>query len=313
MTVLNYEHHTNVVTHHDALAKIKTFADGQGWSIEEWQANKEWADQGGGVYGWSAGSESFLAMESSGYGSQTLHYRIRSMAEGLDGNHEWMEIGAVTAAHTAIDTVSTHPVQQNNLKTNYRVSWKLTTIPELWIFGNDRQIIVLARFDEKFTQCMCFGTCELYDSAEDEGNWIGHSQVDTTTKWHEYLTSGANFVCPADVAGSVLYDAELKESANYACEVQSDDQNSIEGGFSILTRALQANNYAGTRVLIKPKVFVQRDSDSVFFPIGELPIYRLYHPGLAVGQQLDYGANSFLAFPGILLLDRYFGIAVQIT
>lgn len=313
MAILNYEYHTNVVTHHDALAKIKTFALAQGWIIKEWQANKKWEDQGGGVYGWSAGSESFLAIESPGYGSQTLHYRIRSLAEGLDGNHEWLEIGAVLAAHIAIETIGTHPVQQHNLKSNYKVSWKPASIPEMWIFGNGKQILVFARFDEKFTQCMCFGTVELYNLAENEGNWIGHSQIDTSTKWHEYLSSGNNFVCPADEADSVLYDSILKTSSGYACEIQSNYNNQVAGGFSVLTRALQFNNYAGTRVLVKPKCFIKRDSDEVFFPIGELPIYRFYHPGLSPGQELDYGSSSFLAFPGILLLDRFFGIAVQIS
>lgn len=313
MTVLNYEHYTNVTTHHDALAKIKTFADSEGWTIAEWQANKEWADQGGGTYGWSAGTESFLAIQSAGYGAQTLHYRFRTRTDSGDANHEFLECGAVLSGDVAIDTSATHPVQQNNIKSDSLASWKPATIPELWIFGNDRQLIVFARFDDRFTQCFWCGTSELFDSAEDEGGYISHSQTNSAAKWYDYTTTPTDFICPFDNYDSMIYDAEIKASGAYACEVMSTITNQISGGFSVLTRALQNNNYSGSRVVIKPKQFVKRTSDGLFFPIGNMPVYRLYHPGLSVGQQIEYGSDVFLAFPGILLLDRYYGVAVKIA
>jgi len=316
VSLLNYEVHNNVVSHHDAIAKIKTFAEAKGWTIVEFQQNVVWADQGGGSYGWSAGSETFLAIQSSGYGAQTLHFRLRSRAEGTDPNHEFVDIGAQKAGETTITNISTHPVDQNNLKINNSISFKPGTIEKLWLFGDAKHVIVFAKFDSKFCQALCFGTIELFDSSEAEGNYIGHSQINQARKWYEYTDSAkaSDFLCPWDnQEDTVLYDGILKLLSDVKYEIVSDPTNAILGGYSKLTRAVQINNFSGARVLIKPKVFIKRDLDSRFFPLGHFPIYRVYHPGLQIGEQLDYSGESFLCFPAILLQDRNYGVAIRIA
>ena len=69
MTVLAYEIHENLLTHHDAMEKLKDFASAQGWTILDWRKNNsDWAWTGS-QYDWVAGSESFLMIQSAGYGS----------------------------------------------------------------------------------------------------------------------------------------------------------------------------------------------------------------------------------------------------
>ena len=76
MTVLAMDIKVNVSSHHALLPEISTFAQTQSWTEVEANANKEWGSDGGGGFQFNAGSESYLALQSSGYGSQVLHYRL---------------------------------------------------------------------------------------------------------------------------------------------------------------------------------------------------------------------------------------------
>ncbi|MCK5605704.1 hypothetical protein KAR91_27665 [Candidatus Pacearchaeota archaeon] len=319
MTVLVKEEHSSVITHHDMLKKLKTFAQNRTWSIPIYQPDKVWVDTGGGVYGWAAGSETFLAIQSSGYGSQTLHFRFRSQAVGSDANHEFIDIGCNKSGETSISTADpTHPVFQDNLKGgSFRsISFKPTSIPQVWFFGNDRQILVFAKLSTSFVQILACGTAELFDSAETEGNYCGHSVDSTVTdeaKWYNAPTYPSKHLIPWDQQeDQILYDGVLKDSTGYRCNILFDETNANAGNFSNIGRALKANNFSGNRFLAKPLAYVQRDIDSTYFPIGEYPIFRVVHPGLDIGQQLDFGAEEYIVFPGLMLNSRDIGVAVRI-
>jgi len=318
MSLMNYQLYTTV-THHDVISHVKTFALAQGWTIAEYQADKIWEDQGGGTYGWSPGSEYFLAMQSAGYGSQTLHFRLRSQAESTDANHEWIDFGCNKSGETSINTADlTHPVFQNNLKlsTSQAASFKPTNITKLWIFGDIKHIIVIAQFDANFVQMLTFGTTELFDTSEAEGAWCGHPSDNTNpaqSKWYEYDNYPTVYLCPYDGAESVLYDGVLKESTAYANNCYTNKENEALGEYTRLSRAVRNNNYSGRRMLVKPTVWLQRDIDSVFFPIGQLPIYRVFHPGLTIGEEIQFGTEKYLCFPPMRLDVRQIGVAVRIA
>jgi len=110
MAVLTMSILTNVVSHHEMLNQMALFAGVQGWTVQDNLQNVQW--QSGGFI---AGSESFVRLNSSGNGSQTLHYRFRGEASGATADHEYIQMGAFKAGATDIDTASaTHPVQRAN-------------------------------------------------------------------------------------------------------------------------------------------------------------------------------------------------------
>jgi hypothetical protein len=321
MTLLAQSKFSSVVSHHEVINKIKAFALAQSWTISVSQTSKQWADTGGGVYGWVAGNENFLEIQSSGFGSQTLNYRFRSRHELSDANHEWVDIGAQKSGETTISTADpTHPVFQNTLKgASFRsASFKPTSIPELWLFGSGIQIIVVARFDSAFVQVLYVGSTELFDQStpETEGNFAGHS-TDTSggdgAKWYNYLTDPDKHFTPFDAGENlVLKDGVLKDSTEYECNIRFSETSQSVGGFSNMGRAVQVNNYSGKRVILKPICYVNQDSPGTFIPIGTLPIFRLIHPGLTIGQELDYSGEKYVCFPNMVLNQRQQGFAVRI-
>ena len=123
MAVLNYELHEKLADHHAMLSALKDFAVAQGWTNVFFNQNATWAHQGGGVYAFDPGAESFLILHSTGYGSQDLQYRFHGGALGTIATHEWLSMYGYVGS-SAIDFNSgVHPVSQTTIGTKISVNF----------------------------------------------------------------------------------------------------------------------------------------------------------------------------------------------
>lgn len=317
MTVLAYSLKLNVTDHHALLTEFKTFALAQGWTINLHEVAKQWASVGGGNYGFVAGAESYLELQSSGHGGQTLHFRLRMENSGATANHEWLQIGAFKAGATGRDTLSSvHPVQRAspggvaNWNTYRHTGVKPGLMEKVWFFGNSKFLMCVAQLDPTYCIFIAIGSVELIDAADDEGNFVGISGTSSSSTHHWF---NKNQVIPFDNDGDcVLYDGAVKAAADFACNMIFNTSNGFSGSMFRYARGVQINSFSSKRPFRKPDVFVKHNSDSKWRLLGKYPIYRIDHTGLQIGQEMQYGAEKYIAFPMCRLNERYKGLAARI-
>ena len=107
MALLNFQFQDALTGIHDYLEKLKDFAQAQGWTVDNFIQNTQWAFDTVD-YQFISGTESFLQLSSNGYGSQNLVFRFRAENTGAVGDHEWLQMGAHKAT-TFDHSNSTHP------------------------------------------------------------------------------------------------------------------------------------------------------------------------------------------------------------
>lgn len=319
MGLLNYEIHSNPAGHKDILSKFKTFAQAQGWTIDQYLTSQEWK-YNAGTYEWMAGNEDFLQIRSAGYGNQNMVYRFRAFGEGSDPQAEKLYVKGIDPNHTAIESISTHPVDQNAYNTAVYVSYLSLspgTTPTLWLFGNDKILIMINKTTTEFIQGFVVGSPELFDPAEDEGFFVATSTNGNNYnyKWYDYASQSSYYNSPFyGYPNQTLawYDGAGRSSTDWKYNAEFYYNDNPGGSFNKLTRAVGANNFTGKRTLIKPTVFVKRQSDGVWFPLGTLPVYLIEFAGLTIGETLTYGTEQYLAFPNSITTRKY-GFAVRIA
>jgi len=304
MTVLNYAIHENLATHHVVLEKLKDFVQAQGWTVHDWLTSVQWAWTGS-QYDFIAGSESFLRIQSNGYGSQTLHYRFRGKQTGSDPNHEEINCGSQNAANTALDhTSNLHPVDRNkwNLFTSH--SFKPTNIPKFWLFGNSKFVLLVAKMDNIWCETICFGSPELIDTSDDESMYLSYEAAGSL-RWYNYNAQDCLYF-----EDRVFYfDGRVETNAYF-------HQSGIAAPYGFAYKNVTLlNEYSQARPVYKPIVYVKPDVDGLWRVWGWLPLYRVWAEGLQFGEILQYGTKQFMCFPSNKLNDasRYYGIAVRIA
>lgn len=306
MTILSYVEHEELATHHVALEKLKDFALARGWTVLDWQTNVRWA-WSGSQYDFIAGSESFLMLQSAGYGAQTLHFRLRGEAAGTDPNHEWVQLGSQPAGSTSINHASSdHPVQQSAWNLYRYNSFKPVSIPKMWIFGNDKFLMAVTQMNSIWCNILAFGTVELFDTADDEGQFCGYGQAGSSMQWYEYSE-----VDPfLNKSGLVYYDGAAKIGSTLMHSMASP----FDGFFAYMDCTLE-NAFSEVRPEFQGLVYVRHNSDSLWRILGTFPVYRVDVRGYQMGEIATYGSKKFVCFPSCKLndADRYYGLAVRIV
>ena len=320
MSLLNYTKHVAPTSHKDILSKIRTFAVAQGWASDDYQTSVQWGWDGA-KYDWITGTEDFLQLSSNGYGSQDMIVRFRWLATGVDPQAEVCYLGGIDpGAGTPDDTESQHPVDQDKWNSNrfYDMSLSPGAITALWLFGNDKFIIAIMQMTETLVMMLYFGTVELFDSSEDEAYMVAMSHFSNPTfyDWHEAEDYDVYFQPPwwqqrHSTYYIWYYDGGGSGDFRYSAHFHSQSGEEKTGRFNRLDYAVAANNFTGKRTLIKPTVFLKRDSDGLWFPVGTFPFYAIEYAGLTIGQQLDYGSEEYLCFPNIFHSRKY-GTAFRI-
>lgn len=311
MTVLVMETHIDVADHHAALQKLGVFAAARGWTVNDNLQDVQWQSGSGFI----SGSESYLEIESPS-ASQTLHFRFRGEATGADPDHEWLQIGAFKAGATSKDTSSaTHPVQRANpggianWNANRNFSMKPTSIPKIWFFGNSTFILMVVQYDSTYVQMLGFGSVEVFDSSEAEGNYAGY--VNTTTGTFDKWYSKNNISCFDKDGDHILYESAKVSSANEFNSIRFGSTDISVSEFIENGEVIAKNAFSKARPCMKPTIYIKK-SNGRTFPLGTFPIFRIDTTDYAIGEVIEYGSVKMVCFPNGLI-SRVKGVAVQIA
>lgn len=223
------------------------------------------------------------------------------------------------------------------------------TYDDLWIFGNDKFIMAVLSMDGIFCQQFMFGTMIMFEDDPTEGDMRGLHMVsrdypnDSYPLWSTWedgvgwpahwpgfrgiyadgrypcfdiywdggsaiLPHGAfSLTCNMWLIDDSYSDADIPEYLHGVGDSMTDGKP-----FLNLGRCLKANAYSNKRPMLRQVYFGKRSSDSVWIPICKTPYYFLNTAGLSIGEQLTYGAETFLCFP----VGPYYspiGIGMQIA
>lgn len=309
MTVLAYAIETNIATHHDFLEKLKDFCQAQGWTIDYFFTNVSWVSSGGGYDFVSGGGESFLEVTSSGYGSQILNFRLRSEAVGTDPDNEF--IWLTPHLGEAIDYGDNdHPCRQNSWRTSSgynKTGFKPTDIIRAWFFGNNKFIVAVAQFDNDYCTFLSFGTPELYNSAEAQGNFAGFTST-SDSAW--YAKSDR---LPFDSVVNCFYYNSMLDSGRIGNNLMFGASNEVLGHFGRYGKAITKNSFSNVRPMMKPMLFAKSPVDEIWRPFGTWQIFRVNTKDLWIGEKIKYGTEEYLTFPSCKgNSEKYRGMAVRI-
>lgn len=318
MSLLNYTYHASPTSHKDVLSKLRTFAVAQGWSSDEYLTNKGWSN------GWIAGTADFLQLSTNGYGTQDAIVRFYFEGAGVDALCEPCRFrGTLPGKGTYNPTSATNAVDQD---TYY--SYGLFNMPQLpsgnhvgvWFFGNDKFIMCIDRVSTTTCVSWMFGIPELFDTTDvfygiqtSAINGVSNPKyynINTqptywNAPWNEIFAASSTIPYYYDGAGLTIGKVKLSSSISYS------DTQGASAGFTTLFPMLQKNVYSGKRVLIKPTIFGKLQSD-LWKPVGTLPLYHLNYDGLTFGEQIVYGAETYICFPNCIQSRKY-GVAFRIV
>lgn len=326
MSLLNYQVHYNPTSHKDVLSKIRTFAVAQGWTSDKYETSKDWLHDGG-KYDWLTGNSDFLQLYSNGYGTHELTFRFHWNGDGIDAQSEWCYLtGIDVGSRTPNDQSGSKPYLQDTYCGSYGYydSFPSGAHVALWLFGNDKFIIVVDQITSDTLLQFYFGTIELFNTTMSTlgftrmTQWLGG----THQKWYDMKTQESYWISPWDGGWGTTAGGGYRQFWWEGAECSGDRVRhnckftSASGlshfAFNSLSRVVRANTFTGKRVLIKQTVFGKRRSDDVWMPIGTLPFYRIECSGLQIGEKVTYGSEEYLVFPNSFAGKKY-GTAYRIT
>jgi len=328
MTLLNYTHHTNPTSHHDIISKFRTFALARGWASDYYYNNSiQWGATGSSPpYGWISGSESHLQMSITGPGSQNIVFRMIGEHELSDAQHEYVYLTGVDPDNDTMDGNSSaqpEAASQGAYNSGYtnKFSMSPSTVPNFWIFGNDEVLIGVVEVQTGFCHSWMLGVPEFFAGSEAEDCMfaIVSQTTNAVVKWYDAFNSDyAMFYGPSDmVAGGSSYntfwweDAAANTLVNTTIRMTSS-QVQGQGYYNDMSYAVNLNTWSGKRPLIKPTLYGQSRTSGLIRPIGNLPVYYTVFQGLAPGDTLDYGSETYMFFPHSYFYREY-GWAVRIA
>lgn len=290
MTVLNHAIEIGVSSPKDFLSKLRTFAIAQGWTVDTYETDKNWVNGTGFVSGGGSG-EDYLFISSSGFGSQSLFYRLAT--RNINANNNFIECGAFLDNVFETNTSTKPHLQTDKWNTNtLSLGMPDGAILKTWFFGNDKCLHAVNLIESDYLEHMFFGSVELFDTTEAEGYFSGYSRTTTLQEWFD-----KNADNPYDrLDRSLYYNGSAKSAAdaktNFTC-----NKTSVTGtAFFSYGQVLTSNNFSPIRPLEKQIYFVE-DLDGQWLPLGNTWAFRLDFTGLNIGQSYFFGAEEYLVFP----------------
>ena len=321
MSLLNYAYHAAPTSHKDVLSKFRTFALDQGWTIDAYEVSKDWL--GPSPYSWKAGTSDFLQISSNGYGTQDIIARFHFQGTGADALAEKCYFTGIKPGYgTPVNTLATIPAKQDSYTYYNEGSIGMPSGAHIgcWFFGNDKILMAVDQVTTTFAIFWWCGSIEMFDPAQD--CFVNFTSLKNSS-YYKYYNAVAEqaqwnspwFEVPAISSGLGPYwwngagknYTEIKLSSGFT---DADGLSISAGGFTKLGYVVQANAFSGKRVLIKPTVFGLKNS--LWYPIGTLPLYNMVYSGLTFGEQIDYGGETYICFPNCFQTRKY-GTAFRIA
>lgn len=291
------------------LTELKNIANAAGWTIVDYHLDSTWQDTGGGYYDWVAGGiYNSLAIESAGYGAQTLHYRLLTWIDSGDSQSDYLQIGSQKAANKAIDHYTvTLPHRQNNWNPYYEQSLP-GTIERAWFFATDTFIISCVQASETYIYPVCFGSPEVFSTTETEAMFLGYCYISDAYRWYDN-----QFTIPFDQdSRSLFYNDNYVLYSEYSFHNVSGNPGWENGAFTRgYSKILMAPAPVGiARPMQKQIVYTPLPNDN-YRAVGTLPVYRLYFPDdWPNGIKKTYGTREYYMFSGLKYPRAGFAVRV---
>ena len=312
MSVLTMQQHANLTGAKDWLLKLKDFLTARGWTIDSYLTDVLWQDTGGGVFGFVAGGgagDDILFVSSNGFGSQNLFFRMKT-TEDADPNSTFIEIGG--HLNNTLDTASsTHPVSNGNWNSSRFQGSFPDAIPAAWFFGNDKFVCVVSKLDSTYVEYFTFGTLELVDTTETEGNFVGVTRTSTNQEWFDKSANN-----PFDNNNNtVFYNGAQKSNSEAGWNFTlTDSSNSFSNNkFFSYGNLVLVNDYSEIRPVTKQIMYVEDDVDGQWFELADSWVYRVRNDGLSIGEVIKFGTEEYVTFPYTKQNEFFNGVAVRIN
>lgn len=330
LPILTYATYTSLASGDAYFEKLRDFFVTLGWTENEYyQANKQWNTSV--PYGWIAGSESWLDVQSNGNGSQLMRYVFKN--EHANATCDTLTVGGSLIGNT-YSLAATIPINQTSLVWDYhagnvhrKISIPRGTISKCWFFGNDYcmySVIEVAvgvniiwgvgsptLISEYTTRTDCLYVYMPCRSANSDSahQWENISTTGLAHWWCglDYPSYSNSFAPPANslyayIEGSGRAYIGSNEWGYLNTWLSRDGAvvQSPAPRFDVMNKAIVLNSYNDIRPIIQPKAYIKHASNNTWKYIGTLPFGNLVSSGCASGDTLTYGSENYLVFPNLL-------------
>jgi len=317
MSVFTCYEYTSI-TNFEFLEKIKDAMSAGGWTIDQFSNACQWQETSPvGYYDFDTGNEGSLIVSSSGYGSQTLHYRLRTLEHATLTDTAWLMLGAFRSGTETLDhTSAIIPFMQGNWNDRNSNKSAYMSIPraisKCYIFAYNKYFVVASIIvDSSYCLTLAFGSPELIDTAKTDCQFAGYNLDDGYSyNWSAQLQKDPFW--KAD--DSIYYNGSVPSSPDVAYNIQNTSYHgdSFSGTFHSYVNILNSENlYSDIQPLFKPMVYCKNTS-GYYEPIGTFPIFRAkFLSEYTIGQIKTYGTKKYRMFPsGVASASAGFAVRI---
>lgn len=324
--LLNEQIHYSVTGSKDMLNKLRQFAIAQGWTADYYQANSEWDTSL--PYGWISGNTDNLQLFSSGYGNQNMIYRFR--AYNRISGQDLFDFRSIEPANRTHSSITTHPLNQNAWNAGFPAYYapigtndferiRRFSLPDgtfdLYLYGNEKVIFVIAKVSTATLITFTFGTFDLFRDWQSttELNYLMWPQLyygdhistwdnmlDNKDDWKDLYGAISDYVYNSNYYQCIYWEAAGR-TANHLCSNYSPyantQINAVPGYFNKALNSLVYNSFTNKRVAFNSTFFIKNDTTDAWYPLGISPMAYVNGLNLEIGDQIDFGSETYRCFP----------------
>jgi len=330
MAVMAFSEHIDVADTQEWLNRLKTFLTAQLWTINFHEENVAWTNLGGGVWGFAAGDEHFLDFESNGYGSQTIHIRIRISGDtGGVSRTITMNIGY---GDPTLDTTSgsnpdirfKNPVSGffENLPFSTSTITDLVSklsLPRMYIFGFEQKYCcIVNKLDQQKVSYIHFGTLEMHDANSIFGSFtVGRGVENWQTAVHDTPFDVNNYISyyrrTTPPSGGSTNSENKHNISNPGTNSPHLEVMSTTNAFHGQSRFFVIKNFISElRPLVRQYHYVIDPGDSRWQYVARHFAYRTNVIGFRIGERFNISSEEYIAFPNNQIDLSRFGVAFRI-
>jgi len=291
----------------DLLSKLRSFLVARGWVSEHYYTSCTYAADGDGTYSFAhSGTKDFLQIASTGYGSPGIRVRfwLAPDTSATQVHRLYYTLVQPTVGASWDENSSTNPYRQDvqpgkstNGDSYFWMSLPSTTFNEVHFTGNDKAFLVCAKVTSTALVSFFFGLPELFTEYQSSGEFqMGPAGQIRGQTWDD-IDDGASL-------NSYWFDPRQGRTAPDWAWLRNSwrDAGTLRCTWNDVwnnwKRVSVVNGWTGKRVLYQPLMLALGVTTSgVWEPVGFHPIYDITVSGLGIGDEIDYGAETYITFP----------------
>lgn len=324
--LLNEQIHYSVNGSKDMLDKLRQFAIAQGWTADYYETNKEWDSVT--PYGWKSGSKDHLQLFSSGYGNQNMIYRFRTY--NRTSGQDLFDFRSVEPSSRNHSLVTASPLEQDVWNIGFPFYYsemgeidynriRRFSLPDgtfdLYLYGNEKVIFVIAKVSTTTLITFTFGTFDLFRDWQSttELNYLMWPQWyygDHISTWSNILNNKDDWKGPYGAISDIVFvEAKYQliyweaagRPSTHLCSsygpLANSAINGVPGYFNKALNTLVYNSFTNKRVAFNATFFIKNDTTNAWYPLGLSPMAYVNGLNLEIGDQIDFGSETYRCFP----------------